>query len=159
MTTINTARRAFFRGRAVSVEHHMPWAVGAFEDACRRCDACIRACEESILTAGDGGFPTVDFRRGACTFCAACVDACDYAALDRSLSPPWQLTIEIGSGCLSANGITCRACGDSCDEAAIRFQLQTGGRATPTLDAARCNGCGSCISLCPVQVIQIKEAA
>lgn len=159
MTTINTARRAFFRGRAVPVAHHVPWAVDAFEDVCRRCDACIRACEEAILVAGDGGFPTVDFRRGACTFCAACVDACEYAALDRALSPPWQLEITIGDSCLSANGVTCRACGDACDESAIRFQLQTRGRATPILDAKRCSGCGSCIKLCPTNVIQIKEAA
>lgn len=159
MTTINTARRAFFRGRAVPVKHHIPWAVNAFEDVCRRCDECIRACEEAILVAGDGGFPSVDFRRGECTFCGACVDACDYSALDRAVSPPWQLRVTIGSDCLSVKGTTCRTCGDACEQAAIRFQLQTGGRATPILDAARCTGCGSCIAVCPTQVIQIKEAA
>jgi len=159
MTTINTARRAFFRGSAVRIEHLVPWAVDAFEDVCQRCDDCIRACEESILIAGDGGFPTVDFRRGACTFCGACADACRHAALDRRISPPWRLLATIGDACLSAKGVTCRSCGDACDQQAIRFQLQTGGRALASLDPSRCNGCGDCVATCPVQVIQIQEAA
>ena len=159
MTTINTARRAFFRGREVGIAHHVPWAVDAFEDACSRCDACIRACEEAILTAGDGGFPTVDFRRGACTFCGACAAACQEGALDAQRATPWELVVAIGAECLSARGITCRACGDACDTRAIRFQLQTAGRATPRLDPSLCNGCGSCIATCPIQVIQIEEAA
>jgi ferredoxin-type protein NapF len=137
----------------------MPWAVDAFVDLCRRCDDCIDACEERILTAGDGGFPTVDFRRGGCTFCGACARACGHGALDRGAAPPWHLRVEIGESCLSARGITCRACGDACRVHAIRFQLQTGGRATPQLDASLCNGCGCCIATCPIQVIQIKEAA
>lgn len=137
----------------------MPWAVEAFEDVCRRCDECIQACEESILVAADGGFPSVDFRRGECTLCAACVDACRYGALDRSVSPPWHLSVSIGDDCLSIKGITCRSCGDACESRAIRFQLQTAGRAIPELDASLCNGCGSCIATCPTHVIKIQEAA
>jgi ferredoxin-type protein NapF len=159
MTTINTARRAFLRGRAVRIQHHVPWAVDAFEDVCTRCDACVHACEEAILTTGDGGFPTVEFARGGCTFCGACVNSCEPGALRRDVEPVWRLTATIGGGCLSAQGITCRACGDACDVRAIRFRLQVGGRAIPNLDESVCNGCGSCIATCPVQAIQTKEAA
>lgn len=136
----------------------MPWAIDAFEDACQRCDDCIRACEEAILTTGDGGFPTVDFRRGGCTFCGACVAACTHGALHTRISPPWRLTAVIGDGCLSLKGTTCRSCGDVCEQHAIRFQIQTRGRAAASLDSSRCNGCGYCIATCPVQVIQMKEA-
>ncbi|MGB5251654.1 MAG: 4Fe-4S dicluster domain-containing protein, partial [Sedimenticolaceae bacterium] len=78
MTTINAARRAFLK-RSIGptrIDHHMPWAVAAFCDLCRRCDDCIRACEESVVVRGDGGFPTVDFNRGGCSFCGACAHAC-----------------------------------------------------------------------------------
>lgn len=159
MTTINTARRAFFRGRAVPISHHVPWAVDDFVDLCRRCDDCIKACEEAILVAGDGGFPTVDFARGGCTFCGACVRACEHGALAMRDGPAWSLKVAIADNCLSAQGITCRACGDVCEPRAIRFQLQPGGRAIPGVDASLCNGCGSCIAICPTHVIQIEEAA
>ncbi len=137
----------------------MPWTVAAFFDLCRRCDDCVRTCEESVVVRGDGGFPTVDFQRGGCTFCGACARACGHGALDRQGRPAWHLGVEIGEHCLSARGITCRACGDACGGRAIRFQLQTGGRAIPLVNDSLCSGCGSCIATCPIQVIQIKEAA
>jgi len=161
MTTINTARRAFLRGSAVreSIDHYMPWAVAGFVSACQRCDECVKVCEESVLVSGDGGYPTVDFDRGACTFCGACLQACQYDALDPGLAQPWHLKASIGDGCLSAQGITCRSCGDACELRAIRFRLELGGRAIPSLDTSLCNGCGSCIATCPTHVIQIQEAA
>lgn len=162
MTSINTARRAFLRGRVAGKDllgHRMPWAVAGFTAACQRCDDCIKACEESVLVAGDGGYPTVDFDRGGCTFCGACVCACQHGALDGELAQPWLLKASIGEGCLSAQGITCRSCGDACEVRAIRFQLEVGGRAIPSLDNTLCNGCGSCIATCPTHVIQILEAA
>jgi ferredoxin-type protein NapF len=161
MTTINAARRAFLRGRVREdvIDHHMPWAVAEFVSACRRCDECIKVCEESVLVRGDGGYPTVDFDRGACTFCGACVQACQYDALDPETVQPWRLKASIGDGCLSAQGITCRSCGDACESRAIRFRLEVGGRAIPSLDTSLCNGCGSCIATCPTHVIQIQEAA
>lgn len=159
MTTINTARRAFFRGHAVDVAHHVPWAVDDFEMVCKRCDDCIRACEEAVLKTGDGGFPTVDFGRGACTFCAACVSACQHGALDVRRSIPWGLRARLTGNCVSASGVTCRACGDACDTRAIRFRLQVGGRATPQFDATACTGCGACVAICPTAAIAIQEEA
>jgi ferredoxin-type protein NapF len=159
MTKINTARRAFLRGNSVSVAHHVPWAVEAFEGMCRRCDDCIHACEEAILTIGDGGFPTVDFARGSCTFCGACAAACRYGALDRAVSPAWQIRPTVGGDCLSRRGVTCRSCGDACESRAISFQLALGGRALPQVDPVTCNGCGACVAVCPTQAVQIEEAA
>lgn len=159
MTTINSARRAFFRGGKDGIAHHVPWATTAFEDACSRCGDCVEACEEGILIAGDGGFPTVEFGHGGCSFCGACARACRTGALDRSLERPWRLRAVIGEHCLSAQGITCRSCGDACEIGAIRFRLQVGGRALPVLDDAVCNGCGSCSATCPTHVIRIQEAA
>ena len=158
MTKIDTARRAFLRGNAVSVTHHVPWAVEGFEGVCRRCDECIHACEEAILTTGDGGFPTVDFRRGACTFCGACVVACRYGALDREVTPAWQIRVRFGPDCLSVRGVTCRSCGDACESRAIAFRLAVGGRAIPQVDTVACDGCGACVTVCPTHAVQIEEA-
>ena len=162
MATINTARRAFLRGRVAERDFlgpRMPWAVERFTAVCERCSDCIEACEESVLKQGDGGYPSIDFELGGCTYCGACVKACTHNALDRSITPPWQLKASIGAGCLSAQGITCRSCGDACESRAIRFRLELGGRAIPSLDNTLCNGCGSCIATCPTHVIQIQEAA
>lgn len=159
MTTINTARRAFFRGNAVDVAHHVPWAVEAFETYCQRCDDCINACEEAVLRTGDGGFPTVDFSLGACTFCTACAAACQHGALDANRPSPWALQARLDDDCVSARGVTCRSCGDACDTHAIRFLLQVGGRAIPQFDASACTGCGACVSVCPTAAISIGEPA
>lgn len=161
MTSINTARRAFFKAPAgrKSMQHRMPWAVADYIDRCQRCGDCLPVCQENVIVPGDGGFPTVDFNRGGCTFCAACVDACTHGALGPSQGKPWYFDVAIAEGCLSAQGITCRACGDVCDQQAIRFRLELGGRAIPSLETSLCNGCGSCIATCPTHVIQIQEAA
>ncbi len=162
MTTINTARRAFLRGKTAEqalLAPRMPWAVAGFTAVCERCGDCIEACEESVLTEGDGGYPTLDFERGGCTFCGACEQACNYGALDKSVEPPLPLRASIGAGCLSAQGVTCRSCGDVCESRAIRFRLELGGRAIPSLEPSLCNGCGSCIATCPTHVIQLEEAA
>ena len=162
MPTIDPSRRALFRGqlRPPRASHRVPWMVDDFMDVCQRCDDCIRACEPGVLRRADGGFPSIDFQRGGCEFCAACVAACEHGALDSSDDrPAWRLTARIGEGCLDARGITCRTCGDACETRAIRFQLAVGGRALPTLDPSLCNGCGSCIALCPVHIIEIEEPA
>lgn len=163
MASFNVGRRSFLKGhRSVGeVAVRMPWAVAAFADVCRRCDDCIEACEEAIVVAGDGGYPTIDFQRGACTFCGACVAACEHDALinEEGEASPWSLKAVIDDACLSIQGITCRSCGESCDTRAIRFRLAVGGRAIPGIDVSLCNGCGSCIATCPIHVIQIQEAA
>jgi ferredoxin-type protein NapF len=54
-------------------------------------------------------------------------------------------------------GVVCRSCGEVCDEGAIRFPLQRGGTAQPTLDPDTCNGCGGCIAVCPVDAIRVSH--
>jgi NAD-dependent dihydropyrimidine dehydrogenase PreA subunit len=65
----------------------------------------------------------------------------------------------VSEGCFAAKGIYCRSCGDICPERAIRFNLQTGGRATVAIDAELCTACGDCAPVCPASAISIPHVA
>jgi ferredoxin-type protein NapF len=49
----------------------------------------------------------------------------------------------------------CRTCEEECENRAVSFILQTGGIAIPAVDGKLCNGCGACLSSCPVQAVRI----
>ena len=165
-------RRALLKGRVHSpatAAMRPPWTrEQRIVDACTRCHACVDACPEGILAAGDGGFPQLDFRLGSseCTFCAACVEACPEPVFDTALSPPLPHLAEVSDGCLPARGVVCETCRDVCPEAAIRFPPRLGGPAMPEISAERCTACGACAGACPVDAVRFaprrettKEAA
>lgn len=137
-----------------------PWALNesAFQESCTGCDACIDACPPSILKKSRGGYPIVDFTFKGCTFCGDCVTACSPKALVRQAdTSPWTVRAVVMPGCLSANGTMCRMCGDRCDTQAISFKLALGGKASPVISSELCTGCGDCISLCPVNALEISS--
>lgn len=152
-------RRALLRGGRREGLPFPPWALAEFTRRCTRCDACVAACEERILVRGDGGFPRVDFQRGECTFCGACAAACEVGAFSATDRSPWSLRVTLAGDCLAEQGISCRSCEDVCGPRALRFRLQRGGRADLEIDIDRCNGCGACISACPVGVLRMEECA
>lgn len=158
MNQSQQARRAFLRGSFSQPYSGIrpPWAHTNFSDLCTRCNDCIEACEENIITKGDGGFPTIDFSRGGCTFCGKCGDADSCNAFDKASEIPWNNQITINNECLSAKGIVCRACGEICESRAIRFELKPGGIAEPKVDTENCNGCGFCIPVCPGNAIHME---
>ena len=157
---VDASRRGFFRGRPrPRVENRPPWALpeASFIDICTRCNDCLSACPEAIIISGDGGFPTIDFKRGECTFCADCITACKPHALIRSdEQPAWSIKASIAPSCLPHKGVECRSCGDYCDSRAIRFNPRIGGSPLPVIDAERCTGCGACVAPCPVNAITIS---
>lgn len=159
-------RSDFLRGAlyAKAMPFRPPWAIAepAFTDACTRCGDCLTACPESILAPGRGGFPEIDFRKGACSFCGACVGACKAGALKRGdAENPWRLgpgrlgARVSGDTCLSMKGVTCRVCGDRCEARAISFTLAVGGRASPCVALTECTGCGACVAPCPTAAIEM----
>ncbi len=160
------SRRHFLHGnlRGTTQPVRPPWALteAQFIKTCERCDECISACPEKILRRGSGGYPEVAFAAGGCTFCGDCAKVCEYGALrfeDDPQQMPWRLAVVIGASCLSLHGTVCRSCGEVCEDRAIRFKLEVGGIARPQLDTAECNGCGQCLSVCPVGSIRIGPAA
>jgi len=164
METISLARRGFLRGQLKTAIPILrpPWALAEadFQSRCSRCDRCVSACPTQILFAADGGYPSIDFRRGECTFCGDCVRACADGALSLAQAQaPWHLQIAIDASCLAVQRIVCRSCADVCEALAIRFFAQAGGIALPELDTKACTGCGACINACPTQAIAVDPAA
>ncbi|EME71442.1 ferredoxin [Paramagnetospirillum caucaseum] len=140
-----------------------PWSIETFAAACDGCGACLPACPEQILAKGDDGLPVIDFSRGGCTFCGDCATACvprngRPAALDRTVfdaADRLPVLARLGAACISIQGVTCRLCGDPCDPHAIKFRPLPGGRVLPEIADESCNGCGICVSACPVGALSM----
>ncbi len=61
----------------------------------------------------------------------------------------------IAATCLSLNATSCRICAEHCEPGAIRFRLELGGRARPSVNDA-CDGCGACLPVCPVGAVSLQ---
>ena len=159
------SRRGLMRGllgRSSSPVLRPPWAIeeAKFTDKCDRCGDCLRACNKRVLTRGSGFYPELKLGAGFCTFCEACADVCKTGALDKvSASEPWVYKAEVADNCLSLLGTTCRVCEDACLPGAIRMRPELGGRYRPTISVERCNGCGACLSPCPVNALSVALPA
>ncbi len=134
-----------------------PWSVVEqdFVANCTHCGDCLKVCETQILVQGAGGFPEVKFSYGECTFCGECLKACQQPVFRSMTEIPWEHRITIEASCLVLKGVECRSCEDSCPQRVIRFKRELGGLARPQLTLSNCNGCGACMSICPVTAIKL----
>lgn len=151
-------RTIFARSEVRSPPPRPPWAVaeGTFTERCSGCGDCIRACPQSILVAGRGRLPVIDFARGGCTFCGACADACAVSCFEPSpREAAWSNRATASSDCIEMQGVMCRACEAACETDAIRFRPRIGGGSTITIAAETCTGCGACVSRCPASAIAV----
>ncbi len=150
--------RLFNRAKRVSALRP-PWAIeeSQFISRCTRCNACVGACPEQIISI-DRGYPVLHFEHGECTFCRACVECCEVQALDINTIPPLAAKATINKTCMAQSGVECRVCGDNCESFAISFKLQVGGAAVPQIDSAECTGCGACVRNCPSRAITVIKS-
>ncbi len=160
MATVSISRLQFLRGdfRGKQQSLRPPWSLGEIEftTKCDRCGECIKACPQSILEKGRGGFPQVNFKRGECTFCGLCTDRCFNKVLQQiEGAPPWQIKAYIETNCLAKQGIICVTCRENCEPEAIQFPLSH-IVAVPIVNLEKCNGCGACYQVCPVTAITIR---
>lgn len=155
------SRAQFIRGNFSGKHCYIrpPWSKQEIElvSNCSRCNDCISACPENILTTDPKGFPKIDFKQGECTFCAECVSACQADVFTNDTdSSPWSLTASITSKCLPLQGIVCGRCAEECETAAISMKLIAGGITIPQLNIETCSGCGACYRICPTNAIELS---
>lgn len=157
-----TSRRAFLSASMFRKDSNAVRPPGSvvpgFVDQCSKCGDCVEACPENVIAIGQDGFPLFQPDDNPCTFCGDCAKACptDALQIERLADWPWRAAIRDAS-CLSMTGVSCRVCQDNCEQNAIRFRLQPGGRAEPSLDTDTCNGCGACMALCPVDAVAFER--
>ncbi len=155
---ISLSRRNLLRGKAASAPPPIrpPGSIAEslFVDGCTACGDCAAICPQDIIFRGSGGYPEVDFRRGACTFCGQCIDVCLEDVLLHAVQPPWRLELRLEDNCLAQRQVVCQTCGDACDAEAIRFRPQIGIVAIPHIDEDSCTGCGACIAACPENALR-----
>ncbi|MES9903273.1 MAG: ferredoxin-type protein NapF [Sedimenticola sp.] len=157
-------RMQFLRGDFHGSEDPIrpPWssAEQLFQEKCTGCGDCVTACPYQLISLGRAKYPEMNFTHYGCDFCGECVLVCKPQALQRggtASAPPWYLTAEILSPCLSLNGVVCRACGEACEVRAIDFKLEMRGVARPILDKHSCTGCGECFAVCPIKAVKISS--
>lgn len=151
-------RSLFKTTQSVLSNNLLPWISDAqrFINNCTQCGDCLAACPEKIISKGDGGYPSLNFDLGECTFCGLCAKSCNESIFTATALPAWNKKAQVSDSCLAVKNIYCRSCSESCEKQALTFKL--GLTALPQIDLDLCNGCGACVSPCPTQAIEIKEA-
>ena len=135
-----------------------------FLAACVRCGACLRVCVSRTLQASgieDGlmgwGTPAHRMRTAGCEqTCDLCGKVCPTGAI-RDLPLIERQHAKIGTAVLSrercvawAQDRLCLLCDEACPYNAIVFEVVEGHK-RPFVDEGRCNGCGMCEFVCPVE--------
>ncbi|MEK1889463.1 MAG: ferredoxin-type protein NapF [Phyllobacterium sp.] len=158
MTATKISRRGLFQGRQTAGFRRIlpPGATDVGLLACSGCGNCADACPTHIISIV-GDLPSLDFSTGECTFCGECANVCPVQVFLGESPYRFSHVALITDNCLAQNRVECQACRDACPAQAIRFRPQIRGPFLPILEDEVCNGCGACISVCPVAAIEIRE--
>ncbi len=142
-------------------------APDVFSGLCSRCGLCTSVCPQHIVApdlgrTGLAGLltPVLTFQQGYCDeWCNRCTQVCPTGAL-RPLSVAEKRADSLGtavidrSTCLAwANRKSCVVCQEFCPYHAVTL-AEHQGVPCPSVDAARCRGCGACEKECPVRPVR-----
>lgn len=148
------SKRIFARSKILQV---MPYLSSSFSDFCFSCldHPCLSSCPEDIIILNPDKLPSLDFSKSGCVFCQECIKACyksngEHKGFDLKIEEV-NVRMKIDPlKCLAWSGSICSSCKDVCPRE-IRF---VGMFYPEVLD---CNGCGFCISRCPMDAIKYNQ--
>jgi ferredoxin len=140
------------------------WPEPEFQGACIRCSQCMKICPTNTLQpclfeSGISGIwsPRLDTRRAGCDqTCALCGTVCPTGAIrelpleEKKYAKLGTAAIDTGRCLVWAQDRLCLICDEQCPYNAIVFKWKDGSRKPFVIDT-RCNGCGFCEQVCPVQ--------
>lgn len=145
---------------AVSIKH--------LSSKCTACQLCISNCPEHVLRPSTSLTslmqPEMSFDKGYCrTGCTRCSELCPAGAI-LPITEEEKTSIHIGhavvdlDACIAATeGESCGNCARHCPAGAIKLVHKDPedkqSPRIPTVDEAKCIGCGACEHLCPVRPI------
>lgn len=135
-----------------------------FQAACVRCGQCMKICptntlQPCLLESGLGGIwsPRLDTRLAGCDqTCALCGTVCPTGAIrtlpleEKKYAKLGTAAIDTGRCLVWAQDRLCLICDEQCPYNAIVFRWKDGSRKPFVLDT-KCNGCGFCEQVCPMQ--------
>lgn len=140
------------------------WGIEEMKERCTGCQLCVAACPNHVLRPSGGVMtllqPVSSFENGYCRpECTRCSEVCPAGAI-RPVTREEKSSIQTGhavliaQNCLSFNdGVRCTVCSRNCPAGAIRLVKSDPDNPhsprIPSIDEARCIGCGACEYLCP----------
>ncbi|MBI5300818.1 MAG: 4Fe-4S dicluster domain-containing protein [Chloroflexi bacterium] len=138
--------------QTASADVRPPGALAPYElfrAACVRCGKCVSACPHQSIRQNSERLPYIDGITGWCVFCMDCGVACPTGALH----PVDPHTSKLGTAVIDRNRCLpwtlseCHQCYDKC--VGLQQAIKLDSQKRPSVDAARCNGCGACVTACP----------
>ena len=145
---------------------------------CTGCNLCVAKCPTKVLKAATLEYgltgtmmPVMDFARGFCEKdCTRCGEVCPTGAIRRLTKEEKERT-KIGLAALAVGwearclaykeNHPCALCEKHCPYGAVKMVEEKGkdGAAArrPSVDAARCVGCGACAHVCPALIFDIRS--
>ncbi len=156
--------RRFLTGAAFFPISALPWRKEAevFLDHCKKkqCYQCIDLCPEKVLVPTVQGLPAMDFSKNGCSFCGKCATVCPENLFFPITTKPWDLVVSfVKEDCVAFANVHCRSCEEVCDQDAISFIAQDDGSPSkPSIDLAKCNGCGKCVAPCMTGALRVTSA-